>query len=240
MKILKTYSAWFLPDVHYTRLEIYIISALLTQNTTFSETLFFPSTIIQWNNLDPHLRKSENFSVFKSNILKFIRPSPNSVYNCHNPRATCLIARLRLGLSHLRELKFKHGFPDTLNPLRSCGNDVNSTEHLLLHCPQFVNDRHTLLSTLGNFNHSLLENTNKVWIQICFLEIRHLVQVIIPRFFKLQLILSYQLKDLMDSFLKQWKLYLLITNKKIIWAWLFVSSKQWIYFYILSSLFRPI
>ena len=139
---------------------------MLTQNTTFSETLFFPSTIIQWNNLDPHLRKSENFSVFKSNILKFILPSPNSVYNCHNPRATCLITRLRLGLSHLRELKFKHGFPDTLNPLRSCGNDVNSTEHLLLHCPQFVNDRHTLLSTLGNFNHSLLENTNKVWIQI--------------------------------------------------------------------------
>ena len=146
------------PGAHYTQLKIYIISPLLTQNTTFSKT---PSTIIEWNNLDPHLRKSENFLVFKSNILKFIRPSPNSVYNCHNPRGICLITRLRLGLSHLREHKFKHGFQDMLNPLCSCGNDVESTEHFLLHCPQFVNERRTLLSTLGNFNCSLLVNTSK-------------------------------------------------------------------------------
>ena len=113
----------------------------------------------------PHLRKYENFPVFKSNILKFIRPSPNLVYNCHNPRGICLITRLRLGLSHLREHKFKHGFQDTLNPLCSCGNDVESAEHFLLHCPQFVNERRTLLSTLGNFNCSLLENTSKVLTQ---------------------------------------------------------------------------
>ena len=129
---------------------------------------FFPSGIIEWSNLDL-LRKSENFSVFKSNILKFIRPSPNSVYNCHNPRGICLITRLRLGLSHLREHKFKYGFQDTLNPLCSCGNDVESTEHFLLHCPQFVNERRTLLSTLGNFNCSLLENTSKVLTQTLLL-----------------------------------------------------------------------
>ena len=51
------------PGAHYTQLKIYIISPLLTQNTTFSKT---PSTIIEWNNLDPHLRKSENFSVFQT------------------------------------------------------------------------------------------------------------------------------------------------------------------------------
>ena len=144
---------------------IYIIFPLLTQNTNFSKTLFFPSNIIIWNNLHPHLRKSENFSAFKRNILKFIRPSPNSVYNSHNPWGICLITRLRLGLSHLREHKFKNGFEETLNPLCSCGNDVDSTEHFLLHCPRFVNERRTLLSTLGNFNCSLLENTNKVLTQ---------------------------------------------------------------------------
>ena len=126
---------------------------------------FFPSTRIQWNNLDLLLRKSENLSIFKSNILKFIRPSPNSVYNCHNPRGICLITRLRLGLSHLREHKFKHGFQDTLNPLYSCGNDVESTEHFLLHCLQFVNERRTVLTTLGNFNCSLLKHTSKVLTQ---------------------------------------------------------------------------
>ena len=80
---------------------------LLTQKTT---KLFFPSTIIEWNSLDPNLRKSENFSVFKRNILKFIRPSPNCVYSYHNRREICLVTRLRPGLSHLREHKFKHSF----------------------------------------------------------------------------------------------------------------------------------
>ena len=69
---------------------------------------------------------------------------------------------LRLGLSHLREHKFKNGFQATLNLLCSCGNDVESTECFLLHCPQIVNERRFLLSTLGNFNCSLLENTSKV------------------------------------------------------------------------------
>ena len=111
---------------------------LLNTKHNFFKNSFFPSTIIEWNNLDPHLRKSENFSLFKSNILKFIRPSPNSVYNCHNPRGICYITRLRLDLSHLREHTFKHGFQDTLNPLYSCGNDVESTEYFLLHCPNLL------------------------------------------------------------------------------------------------------
>ena len=38
----------------------------------------FPSLIIKWNNLDPNLRNSKNFGIFKNNILKFIRPKPNS------------------------------------------------------------------------------------------------------------------------------------------------------------------
>ena len=111
----------------------------------FLKKSFFPSTIIKWNNLDPRLRKAESFYVFKSNIRKFILPSPNSVYNCHNPSGICLIARFRLGLSHLREHKVKHGFQEMLNPLCSRGNEEESTKHVL--------------STLGNFNYSLLDNT---------------------------------------------------------------------------------
>ena len=33
------------------------------------------------------------------------------------------IKRIRLGLSHLQEHKFKHSFQDTLNPICNCGND---------------------------------------------------------------------------------------------------------------------
>ena len=134
--------------------------SLLTANHNFFKNSFFPSTIIEWNKLDPGLRKGESLSFFKTNILKFIRPSPNSVYNCHNPKGLKFITRLRLGLSHLREHKFKHSFQDIFNPLCSCGIDIESTEHFLLHCPQFVNERRTLLSNVGNINYKLLENTD--------------------------------------------------------------------------------
>ena len=90
MKILNESLAWFLLGARFTRLEIYVPLPNTKENS------FFPSTIIKWNNLDPHLRKSESFSVFKSNILRFIRPSPNYVYNRHNPRGIYLIVRLRL------------------------------------------------------------------------------------------------------------------------------------------------
>ena len=136
--------------------------ALPNTKHNFFKNSFFPSTIIEWHNLDPHLRKSESFSVFKSNLLKLIRPSTNSVYNCHNPRRIWLITRLRLALSQLREHKFKHGYQNTLNPLWSCGNDAECTEHFLLHCPQFANERRTFLITLGNFNYSFFKNTTNV------------------------------------------------------------------------------
>ena len=53
--------------------------------------------------------------IFKKHILQFIRPSSNSVYNCHNPKGIKLMTRLRLDLSHLREHKFKHSFEDSKN-----------------------------------------------------------------------------------------------------------------------------
>ena len=57
---------------------------------------FFPSLIIEWNNLDPNLQNSENFGIFKKNILKFIRPKPNSFFNCCHLKEVRLITRLRL------------------------------------------------------------------------------------------------------------------------------------------------
>ena len=50
----------------------------------FFKNSFFLSTVIEWNKLDPNLRSAASLSVFKKNLLKFIRPSPNSIFNCHN------------------------------------------------------------------------------------------------------------------------------------------------------------
>ena len=80
------------------------------QVNNFSRNSFFPSTIIEWNNLDMKIRNSETFSAFKKSILKFIRPSSNSISNCHIPNGIKLITRLRSGHSHLLEHKFRHKF----------------------------------------------------------------------------------------------------------------------------------
>ena len=64
-----------------------------------------------------------------------MRPAPNSIYNCRNPKGVKPIGRLRLGLSHLREHKSKYNFQDSINPLCNCGHDIESKTYFLLHCP---------------------------------------------------------------------------------------------------------
>ena len=83
----------------------------------FFKNSFFPSVIIEWNKLDLNLQRCDSYNVFKSNILKFIRPSSNSFLDCHNPIGIKCNAQIQLGLNYLREHKFKHSFQDTLNPI---------------------------------------------------------------------------------------------------------------------------
>ena len=46
-------------------------------NHNFYKNSFFTSSIIEWNNIDPNLH---NLGIFKNNILKFVRPKPNSFF----------------------------------------------------------------------------------------------------------------------------------------------------------------
>ena len=71
-------------------------------------------------------------------------------------------------MSHLREQKFKHNFQDCLNLICSCGLDIESTSHFLLHCPTFNDERYTLLSTLNNIDCKLLELTKSTLSQTLY------------------------------------------------------------------------
>ena len=92
----------------------------------FFKNSFFPSVIAEWNKLDSDIRNLNSLSLFKSRILKFIRPNPNSIFNCHNPKAIKYLSRIRLGLSHFRERKFKHSFQDTSIPICACWSDIET------------------------------------------------------------------------------------------------------------------
>ena len=148
----------------------------------FFKNCFFPSTIKEWNNLDPHIKKSKSISIFKSNILKFKRPKPNNVYYCHNPKGIRLLTRLRLGLSHLREHELKHSFQDYLDPLCFSGNEIETPAHYLLHCSTYTNERMTLLNKIKRINCSILEFSDAVVTKIIHLEMTLLVILLIPSF----------------------------------------------------------
>ena len=92
-------------------------------------------------------------------MLKFIRSSPNSVFNCRNCERIKYVTRIRLELSHLPELKFKHSFQDALNPFYLGDLDVEAKTHFFLYCPLFSNERSILLSTVNDIDSSLT-NTN--------------------------------------------------------------------------------
>ena len=113
--------------------------------------------------LDLEIRNSASLEIFKVQLLNFIRPNSNSAFNINNPLGLELLTRLRIGFSHLKEHKFKHNFQDSVDPLCSCGNDIESTVHFFLHCPNFTTQRQTLLNKLKSINASIMtENENSV------------------------------------------------------------------------------
>ena len=123
----------------------------------FFKNTFFSSAIIEWNKPHPTIQNAECFGIFKSNFLKFIRPTPRSFFNCYNSKGIRLMTRLCLGLSHLCEYKFNHNFQNYASPLCSCSMDAEWKSHFFLPCLLFDDKRITLLSTLNKIDCKLIE-----------------------------------------------------------------------------------
>ena len=87
-------------------------------------------------------------------------PHANFTYRIHNPAGIRLLTRLRLGLSHPNELKFRHNFADCVNLLCSCGIDPETTLHFFLHCHNFLN-RRKLFDKIKLLNETLLKLNNE-------------------------------------------------------------------------------
>ena len=140
------------------------IPEIHTRDNYFKNS-FFPSTLSEWNNPDCKIRNSGSLSIFEKNLLNFIRPCTNIIFNIHKPYGIKLLTRLRLGLSHLRDHKFRHCFQDTLNPLYHRANDTETTKHFFLHCPSFHAPKQTLLNNIRNINEQILSHCEDQLIQ---------------------------------------------------------------------------
>ena len=107
---------------------------------------FYPNSLLEWNRLDPEIRESPSVSIFKKKLLLKIRPVHNSVYGIYNPKGISYLTQLRVGLSKLNFHKFKHNFIDTVSPMCPANDGIEDTEHFLLLCHSFNNNRCSLLA----------------------------------------------------------------------------------------------
>ena len=95
--------------------------AFFNVKTNFLKNSFFSAAITERNNLDISISNSSLCHIFKNLILKFIRPEPYRFSSIQNFEGLKLFTKMRLGLSHLRDHKFRHNFQDCLNRICSCG-----------------------------------------------------------------------------------------------------------------------
>ena len=98
------------------------------------------------------MRNSETFSAFKKSILKFKRTSSNSISiaTILAESNQSLDSRLRLDIIHLREHKFRQNFQNSLTHICGCRDEIETSIHYLLHCPNYLDARRILLDNLQN------------------------------------------------------------------------------------------
>ena len=123
--------------------------------TDFYQNSFFPSCIKEWNKLSPEIRAIKSLNSFRNILLKTIKPIPNSVFDACDPHGLKLLTRLRVGLSHLREHKFKHGFNDTIDPFCPCNMEIESVSHFFLRCDFFTDLRTDLMNDLFDVDQNI-------------------------------------------------------------------------------------
>ena len=126
------------------------------------KNIFFPSTIIEWNKFDTAIWNSTSLNFFKKSNLKFIRPAPNSIFQCYNPKGIKCLTLLRVNFSHLRDRKFKYSFQDAIKPLCTYSPEAE-TNHFIVHHPYYENERHILFASICSIKSSILDqNDNNI------------------------------------------------------------------------------
>ena len=110
---------------------------------------FFTSASSEWTQLNLNIGNSASLNTFKKKLLNLTRSCAISIFDIHNLLGIKLLARLRLGLSHLHEHKFKHCFQDTLNPLCECDKHIESTMHFFSHCTNLLIPRKPFFKKSG-------------------------------------------------------------------------------------------
>ena len=124
-----------------------VIRPLRCRKERFQKS-FYPDSIKCWNQIGPEFREIPTLSLFKTKILKIIRPDNKQIFNIHKSPGISYIYQLRVGLSPLKAHKLAHHFTDTPVSICSCNSGTEDNIHFLLKCPHFNILRQKLLDTI--------------------------------------------------------------------------------------------
>ena len=83
--------------------------------------------------------------------MPFVCLLEKSIFNIFDPEGLKLLARLRLGFSHLNEDRFRYNIQECLNPLCTCSLETGNTSHYPLHCHQNTPFRTGLTNNVRTF-----------------------------------------------------------------------------------------
>ena len=127
---------------------------------------------------------------FKKKILNFIRPRKKNTFIIHNQLGIKLLTCIRVGLTHLKEHKFKNNFQDPIDLLCSCGNSIESTIHYFLHY-SIMPLKDKLLNKIRSIDPTFYAR-NEILLKHSYLEDRILKTNLINKLLTLPSVLHYQ------------------------------------------------
>ena len=115
-----------------------------------------------WNKIYVNIGHHSVCNVFKRVILKFIRPERNEVFNVDNSEWIKFLTGTRLRLRQLVDHKYWHNFQDCINPICSCGQEIETSVHVLLHYSNY----HCARQTLFKYKENWFNYFNAKWTSI--------------------------------------------------------------------------
>ena len=128
----------------------------------FFKNSFFPAVIMEWNKIDVNICNSASCNDLKRVILNFIRPEPSQVFNFDSRERLKFLIRIRLGLSHLADHKFRCKFQDCVSPICSYGQETQTSTYFLLHCSNYHCARQTFFRKMNKTNSAILKQNDQV------------------------------------------------------------------------------
>ena len=84
------------------------------------------------------------------------------MFNVESSEGSKFLTRIRLELSHLADHEYRHNFQDCVNHICSCGKEIETSTHFLLHCSNYHCARQTLFKKIKKINSTILKQKDQV------------------------------------------------------------------------------